>query len=108
MRYTRELLRSACGLESCSFEEIFLDDRLLNEEIRLKSLRLSDLPKVCEGPHPLLEFIGHLAVEYCPNLTNLIPSCASLNSLIYLENTDCNGLIILITSSIGEVLASLK
>ncbi|XP_024636182.2 probable disease resistance protein At4g27220 [Medicago truncatula] len=106
--FPRELLQSACSLESCSFEKIFLDDRLLNEEIRLKSLKLSHLPKIYEGPHLLLEFIGHLAVEYCPSLTNLIPSCASFNSLISLEITNCNGLISLITSSMGEILGKLE
>ncbi|RHN59290.1 putative leucine-rich repeat domain, L domain-containing protein [Medicago truncatula] len=106
--FPRELLQSARALESCSFEEIFLDDRLLNEEIRLKSLKLSHLPKIYEGPHLLLEFIGHLAVEYCPSLTNLIPSCASFNSLISLEITNCNGLISLITSSMGKSLGKLE
>jgi hypothetical protein len=103
-------------VEWSSFKKIFEDERLVSMKIhtRLKKLALSHLPKlqhICEDGsqiHPILEVLEQLFIHYCPSLTNLLlPSSVTFSHLTYLEITNCNKLVSLITSLTAQSLVKL-
>jgi hypothetical protein len=104
-------------VEWSSFKKIFEDERLVSMKIhtRLKKLALSHLPKlqhICEDGsqiHPILEVLEQLFIHYCPSLTNLLlPSSVTFSHLTYLEITNCNKLVSLITSLTAQSLVKLR
>ncbi|KAK2414220.1 hypothetical protein QL285_036836 [Trifolium repens] len=98
-----------------SFKKIFEDETLVSMKIhtRLKKLTLYQLPKlqhICEEGsqiHPVLEVLEHLTIQYCPSLTNLLPSSVAFSHLTYLRITNCNKLVNLISSSTAQSLVKL-
>jgi hypothetical protein len=102
-------------VEWSSFKKIFEDERLVSMKIhtRLKKLTLYQLPKlqhICEEGsqiHPVLEVLEHLTIQYCPSLTNLLPSSVAFSHLTYLRITNCNKLVNLISSSTAQSLVKL-
>ncbi|WJX81759.1 hypothetical protein P8452_64603 [Trifolium repens] len=98
-----------------SFKKIFEDETLVGMKIqtRLKKLKLYQLPKlqhICEEGsliHPYLEVLEHLTIQYCPSLTNLLPSSIAFSHLTYLRITNCNKLVNLISSSTAQSLVKL-
>ncbi|WJX76286.1 hypothetical protein P8452_59725 [Trifolium repens] len=103
-------------VEWSSFKKIFEDERLVSMKIHthLKKLTLHQLPKlqhICEEGsqiHPVLEVLQYLDIESCPSLTNLLlPSSVTFSHLTYLNITNCNKLVSLITSLTAQSLVKL-
>jgi hypothetical protein len=100
---------------SC-FKKIFQDDGQISEKKtypQLKTLKLIELRKlqhICEEGFqidPVLAFLQNLFVDKCSSLLSLLPSSATLNHLVYLHITNCNGLKNLITSPTAQKLDKL-
>ncbi|XP_058753480.1 uncharacterized protein LOC131626661 isoform X2 [Vicia villosa] len=99
---------------SC-FKKIFQDEREISEKTRtrIKRLFLNGLHKlqhICEEGSkidPILEFLEQLLVFSCSSLTNLLPSSVTLNHLVQLAITCCNGLKKLITTPTAQSLVKL-
>ncbi|XP_045824890.1 uncharacterized protein LOC123917261 isoform X2 [Trifolium pratense] len=103
-----------------SFREIFQGEQAIITEMetqiipRLKELELWHLDKlqcICkEGLQmdPILYFLETIYVRHCSSLMKLVPSSVTFNYLTYLEVTNCNGLINLITYSTAKSLVKLE
>ncbi|XP_061366129.1 uncharacterized protein LOC133309383, partial [Gastrolobium bilobum] len=113
-------LQNVCTLEHLlvqwsSYKKIFQDERQVSEKTypKLKTLTLNQLPTlqhICEEGSqidPVLRVLEELVVHKCPSLTNLLPSSVTFFHLTYLEITNCNGLINLITSPTARSLVKL-
>ncbi|CAJ2639584.1 unnamed protein product [Trifolium pratense] len=117
-------LKNVPNLESMlvqwsSFREIFQGEQPISTEMetqiipRLKELKLWYLKKlqcICkEGLQmdPILNFLETIYVRHCSSLMKLVPSSVTFNYLTYLEVTNCNGLINLITYSTAKSLVKL-
>ncbi|XP_024632087.1 uncharacterized protein [Medicago truncatula] len=102
-----------------SFTEIFQGEETIRTEKetqinpqlkRLELWQLSKLQCICkEGfqMDPVLQFLESIDVSQCSSLTKLVPSSVSFSYLTYLEVTNCNGLINLITHSTATSLVKL-
>ncbi|CAJ2639486.1 unnamed protein product [Trifolium pratense] len=117
-------LKNVPNLESMlvqwsSFREIFQGEQAISTEMetqiipRLKKLELWYMDKlqcICkEGLQmdPVLHFLESIDVQHCSSLMKLVPSSVTFNYLTYLEVTNCNGLINLITYSTAKSLVKL-
>ncbi|CAJ2639585.1 unnamed protein product [Trifolium pratense] len=118
-------LKNVPNLESMlvqwsSFREIFQGEQPISTEKetqiipRLKELELWHMDKlqcICkEGLQmdPVLHFLESIDVQHCSSLMKLVPSSVTFNYLTYLEVTNCNGLINLITYSTAKSLVKLE
>ncbi|GAU51483.1 hypothetical protein TSUD_413690 [Trifolium subterraneum] len=102
-----------------SFREIFQGEQLISMEKetqvipRIRKLEIWYMDKlqfICkEGfqMDPVLHFLESIGVHHCFNLMKLVPSSVTFNYLTYMEVTNCNGLINLITYSTAKSLVKL-
>jgi hypothetical protein len=117
-------LKNVPNLESMivqwsSFREIFHGEQPISPEKetqiipRLKVLELwhmDNLQCICKDGFqmdPILHFLENIYVRHCSSLMKLVPSSVTFNYLTYLEVTNCNGLINLITYSTAKSLVKL-
>ena len=108
------------SVEWCFFTEVFHGEQTLRTEKetqispRLRELRLWNLAKlqyVCKvgfQMDPVLEFLERIIVYQCSNLIKLVPSSVTFSYMTYLEVSNCNGLINLITHSTAKSHVKLK
>jgi len=106
-------------VEWCFFTEIFQGEQTIRTEKetqirpRLKQLELRHLSKlqcICkEGVQidPVLHFLESIWVYQCSSLIKLVPSSVTFSYITYLEVTNCNGLINLISHSTAKSLVKL-
>ncbi|KAK2441515.1 hypothetical protein QL285_012805 [Trifolium repens] len=103
-----------------SFREIFQGEQPIStgKEIQiiprlivLKLWYMDNLQCICKDGFqmdPILHFLENINVHHCSSLMKLVPSSVTFNHLTYLEVTNCNGLINLITYSTSKSLVKLK
>ncbi|GAU51439.1 hypothetical protein TSUD_413390 [Trifolium subterraneum] len=117
-------LKNVPNLESIliglsSSREIFPGEQLISTEKetqiipRLKELNcryMYNIQCICkEGLQmdPILQLLERINVHCCSSLVKFVPSSVTFNYLTYLEVTECNGLINLITYSTAKSLVKL-
>ncbi|RYR73167.1 hypothetical protein Ahy_A02g007500 [Arachis hypogaea] len=68
---------------------------------------LHDLHHICKEGfeiHPILQHLEMMVFKQCFSLVNLVPSSVTFAYLTYMEVSNCNGMINLITYSIAKSL----
>jgi len=106
-------------VEWCFFTEIFQGEQTIRTEKetqispRLRELKLWNLAKlqyICKvgfQMDPVLQFLESIYVYQCSSLIMLVPSSVTFSYMTYLEVTNCNRLINLITHSTAKSLVKL-